>query len=40
MARRIKEELIKEKNLEKATEEYIDALYYYQMLFFTGMLEE
>jgi hypothetical protein len=32
-ARRIKEELIKEKNLEKATEEYIDALYYYQMNF-------
>ena len=27
-ARRIKEELIKEKGLEKATEEYIDALYY------------
>jgi len=26
-ARRIKEELIKEKGLEKATEEYIDALY-------------
>ncbi len=32
-ARRIKEEIIKEKNLEKATEEYIDALYYYQMYF-------
>jgi hypothetical protein len=32
-ARRIKEELIKEKGLEKATEEYIDALYYYQMYF-------
>jgi hypothetical protein len=31
--RRIKEELIKEKGLEKATEEYIDALYYYQMYF-------
>jgi len=32
-ARRIKEELIKEKGLEKATEEDIDALYYYQMYF-------
>ena len=32
-ARRIKEELIKEKSLETATEEYIDALYYYQMYF-------
>jgi hypothetical protein len=32
-ARRIKEELIKEKGLEKATEDYIDALYYYQMYF-------
>ena len=32
-ARRIKEELIKEKGLEKATEEYIDTLYYYQMYF-------
>jgi hypothetical protein len=32
-ARRIKEELIKEKNLERAIEEYIDALYYYQMYF-------
>jgi hypothetical protein len=32
-ARRIKEEIIREKNLEKATEEYIDALYYYQMYF-------
>jgi hypothetical protein len=34
-ARQIKEELIKEENLEKATEEYIDALYYYyyQMYF-------
>jgi len=31
--RQIKEELIKEKGLEKATEEYIDALYYYQMYF-------
>ena len=32
-ARRIKEELIKEKSLETVTEEYIDALYYYQMYF-------
>ena len=32
-ARRIKEELLKEKGLEKVTEEYIDALYYYQMYF-------
>ena len=34
--RRIKEELIKEKSLEKATEEYIDALYYYQIYFSTA----
>ena len=34
-ATRVKEELIKEKSLEKATEEYIDALYYYQMYFST-----
>jgi hypothetical protein len=32
-ARRIKEELIEEKCLENATEEYIDVLYYYQMYF-------
>jgi hypothetical protein len=31
MARCIKEELIKKKSLEKASEEYINALYYYQM---------
>ncbi len=31
--RPIKEEIIREKNFEKATEEYIDALYYYQMYF-------
>jgi hypothetical protein len=30
-ARRMKEELIKQKNIEKATEEYIDALYYHAM---------
>jgi hypothetical protein len=33
IAKWIKEEIIREKNLEKATEEYIDALYYYQMYF-------
>ena len=32
-ARWIKEELIKEKNLERASKEHIDALYYYQMYF-------
>ena len=35
-ARRIKQELIKENGLEKATEEYIDALYYYQIYFSTA----
>ncbi len=35
-ARRIKEDLIKEKNLQKATEENIAALYYYQMYFLSA----
>jgi hypothetical protein len=39
-ARWIKEEVIREKNLEKATEEYIDSLYYYQIFFFASMLED
>ena len=30
-AKQMKEEMIKEKGLQKATEEYIDAIYYYNM---------